>query len=96
MRVFFNLAASLRLFFRPNAMTTKNDTDLLSRRTELKARIARARRAIAFADHGEKEMKPLNLSAEQLAVIKAGADAIRSTSKQLLRILLEELKGLTP
>lgn len=56
----------------------------------LQERIANARRSIAYAYRCEKEAKALNLSPEQLAVIKTDAEAVRAPAKQLLRILLAE------
>lgn len=61
--------------------------------TELKERIARARDAIAYADRCEKEFKISEFPAAQLAIIKSDAGSIRKTAKELLRILLAELKG---
>ena len=60
---------------------------------ELKKRIARARNCIAYADRCEKEAKALKFSPAQMGKIKADADAIRKPAKELLRILLDELKG---
>lgn len=74
---------------------SSNNPDLLSRRADLTARIARARRGIAYADLCEKEAKSLKFTADKEAVIKADADAVRGPAKQLLRILLNELQGLT-
>lgn len=71
------------------------DAHKLNKIAELKARIAQARRGVAYADRCEKEAKTSKFPAGQLAVIKADANAIRGTAKQLLRILLDELKGLT-
>ena len=60
---------------------------------DLKERIARARNAIAYADRCDKEAKGSKFPPLQLAIIKSDADAIRKTAKELLRILLAELKG---
>ena len=74
---------------------TTDSSDLAQRRASLKERIANARKGIAYADSCEKEAKSLHFSASNLAVIKADADAVRGPAKQLLRILLNELQGLT-
>ena len=75
--------------------TDANNSDMAQRRSDLTARIAAARRGIAYADSCEKEAKSLKFTAKTVAVIKADADAIRVHAKPLLRILLDELKGLT-
>jgi len=67
-----------------------------TRIADLKARIARARCCIAYADRCEKDSRSLNLTAEQLAVIKTDAAAVRDPARKVLQILLSESKGVAP
>ncbi len=75
-------------------MTTDKESTRERQRADLKARIARARRAIAYANSCEKASKGANFSPQLRAKTQADCEATRNTAKALLRILLAELEQL--
>lgn len=64
----------------------------MGQKSDLKARIARARRVVAYADSCQKFSMVPGVSPELRAKMKADCDATRSDAKGVLRILLAELE----
>lgn len=66
-----------------------------TRLADIEARLAKARQAIAYADHCVKEAKALKFPAVQVAVITADADRLRGSAKAVVTALLDEKKAVT-